>query len=395
MLVNRKKCTGCMACMDICPKTAITYEISDDGFQYPIIDKTKCIKCSLCNKVCPVLYEPNRNMMHKTYAAWANDSTLRSRSSSGGIFAAIAVRFLNEPSTCVYGAYSDGIDVTHLCISQHSEIPLLQGSKYAQGNLSGIYKDVKLKLETGQRVLFSGTPCQVAALHAFLRKGYDNLTTIDVVCGGFPSKLPLHKFIEKYPETKRIHSYRDKRSGWRSTNYSYNLTVENKDGSLAEYGVENLIILSFGASITHRKCCYDCKFVGLSRCSDLTIGDFWGDANFKDQHHDGLSVVMVHTSKGDSLLRESDISCRMVPIKDAIKHNMPFVNGVKYAGYNPFRILMNFCYKRFSYDQIMNIYTGKGVLGCMYRVVSYFLKIMQNKRKLNVYKSVINEKKEC
>lgn len=395
MLVKRGRCTGCMACVDVCPKSAIKSEISDDGFLYPVIDPTKCVNCQLCTKVCPAMSELKTNPMHKSYAAWANDLGLRLRSSSGGVFAAMAARFLDEQSAYVYGASSVSLEVIHISISQHSEIHLLQGSKYAQGNLSGVYQDIKIKLESGHKVLFSGTPCQVAALHAFLRKGYDNLTTIDVVCGGFPSKLPLYKFIEKYPETKRILSYRDKRSGWRSTNYLYNLTVENNDGNLTEYGVENLIILSFGASITHRKCCYDCKFVGLSRCSDLTIGDFWGDVNFKDQHHDGLSVVMVHTSKGDSLLRESDISCRMVPIKDAIKHNMPFVNGVKYAGYNPFRILMNFCYKRFSYDQIINIYKGKGILGTIYRIAMYSLNLLQNKRKLNVYKSVVDGEKGC
>ena len=46
-------CTGCGACVNICPNHAIDYVEGDAGSRIAKINLEKCIDCKLCYKTCP------------------------------------------------------------------------------------------------------------------------------------------------------------------------------------------------------------------------------------------------------------------------------------------------------------------------------------------------------
>ncbi|MDQ0289859.1 4Fe-4S dicluster domain-containing protein [Oligosphaera ethanolica] len=223
--VESKECTGCFACADICPSNAIQGQYIDDAL-YPIIDNASCTQCGLCTKVCPAkkdyVYE-RENAEVQTFAAWSTDVALRKAGASGGVFGAIAKTFIQNGGE-VYGATIDQLRIKHTSINQIEDIPLLQNSKYQQGDLTGIYKEICKKLENKKSVLFSGTPCQVAALLSYLncKKVTGDLITVDFICGGFPTEKPLKLFLQTCKESvQSICSFRNKNHGWKPQGYKY------------------------------------------------------------------------------------------------------------------------------------------------------------------------------
>lgn len=308
-------CCNCNGCTQICPKDAIYKYTDESGFGYPKIDSEKCIDCGLCQKVCAYQHISETNTPLSVYAAVSNDKLQLEKSASGGIFAAIATKYLNA-GAIVYGSSimreDDKFVVKHIGISTLEELPLLQGSKYLLSEINGSFKEIRAYLNEGRKVLFSGTPCQCAGLKGFLRKEYPNLFLIDLICHGVPNQQFFNDFIDfQYGELKGISgfAFRDKTKGWDLTG-----RIDYDNGNKHKFipaGISSYYALFLDAQI-YRKNCYSCKYACDNRPGDITIGDYWG---IQKQHpelissgqfnpHKGISCIIVNSRKGDELIKD-------------------------------------------------------------------------------------------
>jgi len=281
--------------------------VEEDGFWYPQIDNNICIGCKTCQKACPIISPLSENNTHipKAFAVWIDDLSIRKRSASGGLFYAIAYQMI-EKGGYVVGAVFDGINVKHIITNKLSEIHNIQGVKYFQSNTSGIYNEVKRLLGEGEKVLFSGTSCQVAGLLKHLGGMNENLVTVDLICFGVPSALTVG--VEERMRgkiLKRIISSRDKehQGGWLDPYY---MTCEWEDGSITVSSQRQSFMLgSFCSGKVMRKSCYHCPFKLIVRQSDITIGDYHCIKDFEEQKNDGISLAYVQSDKGAEVLKDN------------------------------------------------------------------------------------------
>lgn len=305
-----KLCTGCMTCIARCPQKAIVSRICKDGFMMPLIDHAICVDCGICDKVCPIINDANISEDNiESFAAQALNKP--TESSSGGAFAAIAEYIINCGGI-VYGAtLKEGRHVKHIGISSIEEIRQLSGSKYVQSEITqNIPFEIESHLKSGRKVLFVGCPCQVSGLKSFLRKPYENLFLIDLICHGVPSSKLFTDYIsycEKLRGKKIIDfKFRDNREGW---NNIFKSTIYYSDGK-QEYNtaLSNLWNRIFFSELATRPSCSQCKFSNMHRLGDLTLGDFWGINKSLVQNADkGISLILCNTAKGKALLNRSDI----------------------------------------------------------------------------------------
>ncbi|MBQ6708570.1 MAG: Coenzyme F420 hydrogenase/dehydrogenase, beta subunit C-terminal domain [Clostridia bacterium] len=302
-------CTGCTACMSVCPKNCITMESDKEGFRYPKLnDKSQCINCGKCELVCPVKNKVEYPLP-TAYAAYSNEDSLRSESSSGGVFSEFARYILNQ-SGVVYGAqYDDNFNVKHTRTDNEIGLSKLRGAKYSESDLGNTFADVLSDLKQGKKVLFSGTPCQVAGLKTFVKKDYENLYCIDFVCHGIPSPVAWNAYVEYRANCdsngeKQIEiNMRSKCSGW--SRYKYSSVFKYKNGTeKIVSNADNLFMSLFVGGCISRPSCESCNFKGYGRTSDITIGDFWGiwDTDPEMDDDKGTSVVLVQSEKGQELM---------------------------------------------------------------------------------------------
>jgi coenzyme F420-reducing hydrogenase beta subunit len=383
-LASKYDCTGCMACVDACSQNALSTKIGHDGHYYIMFDESQCIECLSCQNICPVVSKFNysKSETHQAFAAWGTNRTQRAESASGGVFAAMA-SYVIDHGGIVYGAASSGLDVKHMFIEHKDKLPSLQGSKYTQSNCSGCYKRIYEHLRSSRMVLFSGTGCQVAGLLSYLgKRKYDGcLITVDLVCGGVPSKLLQQAFAKNEPyEVKRILSYRTKETGWKSFGFQYNMKVEDVAGNIHDYSNKrNLITDGYGTGFTNRYSCYHCQFVGLERMSDYTIGDLWGDTSFPEEHFDGLSVIISHNQKAMSLLSQMNDYLHTSPITDiaATSNNHRLVNGKSRKDIFIERKYLGWFFNHCSYSFLKKLYAFNYPVyspWMIYKAFSYVLK---------------------
>lgn len=329
---NIKECTGCLACVDTCHHNAISYTYDKYGHLIPVLDNERCVGCGLCDSICPI-GKKNLNLLQKSipYAAWGKDKSLRKSSASGGIFATIA-RFVIMRGGYVSGAVLEGNTIVHIVSNNVDDIVRMQGTKYQQGIPVGIYKCIKRLIYDGNVVLFSGSPCQVASLRRFVGET-NRLITIDFICGGFPSILPLDSFLKhECDEADCIVSYRNKDNGWKSSGYKYCLKMMDKDGIIQSLGDNNLVTRAFTSHLLCRESCYDCSFAKADRVSDITMGDYWGCKDYEEEHNDGISVLVLHNPVLYDFLRDAGLEIHEIAWHDFIHNNSRMVCG-KYFGY--------------------------------------------------------------
>ena len=223
------KCCGCGACASVCPRQCIAMRANEEGFAYPDVNTNNCVECGACVKVCPVQRQ-DRDHVGEPLEAWgvvAQDDSLLTKSSSGGLFSLLANMILEEGGIVYGAAFSDDFTgVHHIGVERTEELFRLRGSKYVQSDLNDIYTDVRIALNAGRRVLFSGTPCQIAGLTGFLGREYDALLTIEVLCHGVPSPLLWERYVENCGKGRKVMnvSFRDKRRGWE--NYGLSIDYE-------------------------------------------------------------------------------------------------------------------------------------------------------------------------
>lgn len=295
-------CTGCRNCEQICPTHSIIMKADDEGFIVPIIDQTTCIDCSLCQKRCPQNMVMDTSKSFSVYAFRYNNDKDLFTSASGGAFISFA-RYVVNQGGVVYGAayVDDDLHVGHVKVNNVRNLYILQSSKYVQSNTYNTYNEVKQDLLGGRLVLYSGTPCQIAGLKAFLKSEYENLLTIDVICHGVPSPLLFEKYIQwmSSKNSKIVkYDFRDKGAGW---GLVYKAITKYNSKSLP--GVLDPYYYHFLKGNTYRECCYKCKYSKPERISDITIGDYWG---IEKEHPDfystkGVSCVLVNTDKGNKV----------------------------------------------------------------------------------------------
>lgn len=292
-------CTGCAACINICPSNAV-HMISDEcGYKYPKINLKQCTDCSLCEKTCPVLHPVSLYKAEHSYAVAAIDENLRKSCSSGGMASIISQKIL-EQDGIVYGcAQISYCDIRHIRVNSSSQLPLLKGSKYVQSEINTIYRNVKEDLNSGCAVLFSGTPCQIAGLKNYLRKDYENLYTLDLICHGVPSQQMLIDDIDLQmsSQTKEM----DSRVLFRwKTQYGIQFGIQFGEGKKICLP-HDPYILAFFTGLSFRENCHSCPYSQVARVGDITVGDFWGlgaQSHTQFKIKDGVSLVLVNTEKG-------------------------------------------------------------------------------------------------
>lgn len=304
---NKVQCCGCNACGDVCAKHAITFNTDIEGFWYPIVNKDICIDCGLCEKVCPIInvdsLKHNDFEQSICHAAIHKNIEVRFDSTSGGIFSALAESMYKQGGY-VGGAIFDENFFVHEYISNDKrDLPKLRSSKYLQSNSEGFYKEIKRLLVSGEKVLVCASPCQMAALRAYLRKDYDNLIIVDYICRGINSPKVFRRYLDYLEErfgAKVIYfKAKNKELGWRQL--TSKIVFANKK---VLYDTKDTSYFTTGylqTGVYCRPSCYDCKFKGFPRMADITVADYWGAENTvgKDLDNDmGTSLVMINSEKG-------------------------------------------------------------------------------------------------
>ena len=331
---EKKKCSGCHACAAICPMQCIAMQRDEEGFLYPQVDSEKCIRCGLCESVCPVINPSVREDKDKVaYAAYAEDENLRMQSSSGGVFTLLAEIILAKGGVVFGAAMDEEQKCIHICAHTPAELERLRGSKYVQSVIGNTFQEAEKFLKQGRPVLFTGTPCQIAGLHRYLRKEYDNLFTQDIICHGVPSPLVWEKYV-KFREmtaaskTRRTF-FRHKKNGWKT------FCVQFEFSNCTQYVQtlsEDLYMKAFLKDLCLRPSCYACGTKGHARSSDITLADFWGVWNIAPEMDDdkGTSLVLINSPKGKVLFEEikQGIVFKEVEWEEAVKYNSAFSKSV-------------------------------------------------------------------
>lgn len=309
---DKKNCCGCSACASICPKHCITMVEDDEGFLYPMVDESTCVNCGLCEKVCNELHPYDKREPMQVLAAINKNEEVRQKSSSGGIFYILAEKVIKEGGVVFGARFDENWQVVIDYAEDIKGVEAFMGSKYVQARVENAYKDVRRFLADGRKVLFTGTPCQVAGLHKFLRKPFDNLLIVDFICHGTPSPKVWRMYLDEViKEGQRISSieFRNKKKGWK--NFSFNLRYNEADKTVSMLSpfYQNHYMKAFLQDIILRPSCYDCKAKGCSSQSDITIADFWGVGSvFPDMDDDkGTGLVFINTDKGNAALDYSRI----------------------------------------------------------------------------------------
>lgn len=303
---NKTDCCGCQACGDICHAEAISFHSDHEGFWYPEVDRNKCTDCHLCEKICPVLnidaLKHHNKSAPKVFGGYNKDIVIRFDSTSGGVFSLLAQAMYKQKGYVSGAIYTDDFKVVNFISDDKKDLRRLRSSKYVQSNAEGLYKRIKSLLESGEKVLACGSPCQMAALRSFLRKDYENLIIVDFLCRATNSP----KVFEKYKESlearygSKIVAIKDKNKdhGWHSL--ARKVTFENGQVYYGE-GHEDDYRRGYHANVFERPSCYECKFKGIPRISDITLGDFWGIGSVDPslEQNLGTSLVMINSEKGE------------------------------------------------------------------------------------------------
>lgn len=292
---EKKNCCGCSACVQRCPKQCISLTEDEEGFLYPYVNEESCVECGLCEKICPILNPQEETFPLQVIAAKNTNTEERLGSSSGGLFLPLAKSIINEGGI-VFGAdYDSNWEVHHVGVENVSGLYALMMSKYLQSRIENTYKEAEKFLKCGRKVMFVGTPCQIAGLHGFLRhKVYPNLLTIDVVCHGAPSPGVWRQYLaETYSEEEFIKS-RLKAAAGKNTVL------------LSDIHYDNVYMKGFLSNLYLRPSCHDCKCKDGKHHSDISLGDFWGIDKFNPSFDDdkGVSLVLINTPKGKEFLQK-------------------------------------------------------------------------------------------
>lgn len=355
------KCCGCHNCEHICSLNAIKFEDNGEGFFYPKVSSC-CKECGKCLTVCPMYGKSETIISQKGFAAYCKNSKALMRSSSGGVFYSLA-KYVIEQGGVVIGCAEKQIGYPeHILVESIENLHLLQGSKYVESNFSNVYDTIDRVLKQNKLVMFSGTPCQVAAVKKMFQS--DRLITIDIICHGVPSRKMYDAYLKWFEQKKNCQienfNFRSKKKhGW-SLTYKVNYKKNRKS-----YQIEKIASLSpyyehFLEGMDYRECCYLCKYAASERGGDITLGDFWGVEKVKESlaNFNGVSAVLINTNKGKRLfeLVSNSVNYEEVLVSSIVKNNGQLNNPVvRPIERNEIYELLNTA----GYDFIANHYRNK------------------------------------
>lgn len=323
VIKDKSDCCGCSACASICTHKAISMQSDDEGFLYPVVNTNKCINCGLCIQTCPISIRKQTsrtNSFRNIYALRSKSDNILFNSSSGGFFYTIATHILKNGGVVVGAAYDERFNVRHTIAYTTQQLTSLMGSKYVQSEIRETYLLTQKELDLGHTVLFSGTPCQIHGLKQFLRKDYQNLITIDVLCHAVPSPLMFKEYL-KLAEKKGIKGIVDinmrnkKYVGWNPAT-SWGVKLKNGTYSVNDSRIINWSRLFF-SELMSRPSCHRCQYTNLDRVGDFSLGDYWD----RQHHHDelynkkGTSLVFINSNKAANLFNEINNSLTFFEIK--------------------------------------------------------------------------------
>lgn len=354
-------CTGCSLCASLCPHKSITMEPRESmGHLYPHINQSLCVDCGLCQKNCPVQHQPEKQRPQNAFAAWSKDDEDYITSTSGGV-ASVLSHYVLSKGGVVYGcAMLPDLEVKHIRVDKIENLRNLKGSKYVQSNIIEVIPQLKLDVKAGILVLFIGTPCQVAAINKLFKEQPQNLILIDLICHGVPSSKLLKEYVLKVaprPHYDRV-VFRDLQGKYVLQVHADGNIIYEEKLNRARY--EGWYVSSFFEGFTYRNSCYNCQYARPERCSDITIGDFWGLGKKQKtdgipEHNHGISVVLPATEKGEKLVSsiKSYLNIFKRPVDEAIEGNSQLNAPVAYnrririfrtmypmLGYNAYKLSM-------------------------------------------------------
>lgn len=323
---NKEQCCGCKACANACSHDAIRFESDEFGFCYPLIDGSKCVGCNKCLLTCEFQKKTVEGTVPLAgFAARHLASIVFCNSTSGGVFTAIA-QYVLEKKGIVYGCVlGDDMVAKHVAATCLEEVAAMRGSKYVQSDIGFTYRDVKNDLKSGRWVLFTGTPCQVAALRSVLgNTDQERLLTVDIICHGVPSPGVFSKYIDflsrKYRQKITGFQFRNKRYEWERP--VIKVSFENgRDKSW--FTTEDVYYEFFNKGLFHRPSCFSCKYACDKRYGDFTIGDFWGyqKANLTMSPKEGISCCLLNSPKAEALFKDLSIHAEQVDVWTIIQGN--------------------------------------------------------------------------
>lgn len=326
-ICDRTLCTGCCACMNICGKKAISMKLDALGFEYPFIDESLCVDCGLCSKICPVNQPPKAIYPSEVYAVQSADLRDLMSSTSGGA-ASVFSQYVLQQGGIVYGC--SGEDIFRIChkrVDSLSDLSQLKGSKYVQSKIGTTFKLLKEDLLSGKNVLFIGTPCQVAGLKNFLRVEYEKLVTVDLVCHGVPSQQLLLENIKKPEQDLRNCLVAFRKKGEKESDLKYGVYVKRINSLIYSKDYpQDYYIMGFMRGLFHRNSCYSCRWASPERCSEITIGDFWGLGEVSNKQIEkgrGVSEVLLNNEKGKAFFDSCKKLCQYEKreVQEAIEGN--------------------------------------------------------------------------
>ena len=301
-----EECVGCGACVNACPKKCIEMRMDEEGFSYPHIDKEQCVNCGKCYQACPTVQVQRMSKRPRVLAMINRSSVIRRKSSSGGVFYELAKSMIEFGGVVCAAAFDSDMGVKHIFVDKLEDIEKCMRSKYVQSDLGDCFRQAEQYLQSGTMVLFVGTPCQVYGLTSYLGRDWEKLFLVDLICHGVPSPMLWKEYIDEIGrDGTKINqiSFRDMSiEGWKN----FGMKIQFSDGSAqVDTQDKNVFMQGFLKGFYNRKSCYDCKFKGLNRKSDITLGDFWTVdkyiSNFNDNQ--GTSLVFVNSEKGKRFIK--------------------------------------------------------------------------------------------
>ncbi|MBU5485762.1 Coenzyme F420 hydrogenase/dehydrogenase, beta subunit C-terminal domain [Clostridium sp. MSJ-11] len=321
-------CFGCEACAQVCSKRAIHMVEDEEGFRYPQVDQSLCINCRMCNKVCPYENMPLKSQEEKVaFGGYIKNETVRRESTSGGAFSAIVDTWC-DTNYVIFGAVADGVKVYHSYTTDKTDMGRFRKSKYSQSCIGSAYKDARKFLDEEKKVIFSGTPCQISGLKAFLgNTNQDNLLTVEVICEGVPSP----HFVRKYDEWMQLkHGSKIKVLDYRykdGKKWDFQVMYTSLESG-HRFKIDRWFNPFWSIWLNHlmsRPACYECPFTTIGRVADISLGDLWGVHLYCPELYGGnggASLIICNTKKGKRALASAQ--------RELYGHELDFTTALKY-----------------------------------------------------------------
>lgn len=390
---DKKKCSGCSACAQICSHHAIDMREDEEGFLFPVLDTKKCVSCGICDRICPMVNAHQENILEKQYCFLSTvnkEFDYSAKSATIGLCTMIAESILNLGGS-VFGVTFEehSCKAKHVCITSVSDLDTIRNSKYLQSDTNTTFSEVKRRLLNDEYVLYIGTPCQIAGLKAFLKKKYEKLYTIDIVCHGVFSYKLQKKEIEywenKYNAKVFNFKFRSKQKYPWILGGCVNFDIVYKNDKVKHiewHGTYSPTYYSYaysndGVNYNLRESCYKCVYRDSKRYGDISVGDAWGVDNpklftmFNKKH--GVSILICNTQKGYKFIDNISHKVYLLEIekKDIFTQAalLPTNRQIPEARYGIYEKLKQMSYKQLISDK----YYGLGYKKAIWRFKRKYL----------------------